>query len=179
MATDGDVIIRPAGVRDALEIERVRAESWRTAYRGIVKDETLERLGMDGWAERWANGFRPEEGQFVLAAQTANGEMVGFIEGGPTREDWRDYPGEIYMIYIMTSFQGRGIGSRLLCAAYDVLSAQDRVPMHLQAMKENARSLEFYRRAGGRPLGFERGFEIDGIPLIDYPLGWTKRPFTD
>lgn len=50
--------------------------------------------------------------------------------------------------------------------------------MHLFSMKENARSLDFYARAGGIPLGRDRPFDIDGVPLNDYAIGFSARPFS-
>ncbi len=46
-------------------------------------------------------------------------EVVGFSNGGPSREQVLPQAGELYAIYIRDAYQGRGIGRRLFRAVVD------------------------------------------------------------
>ena len=44
--------IRAAGPEDAEEVERLRVAGWQAAYRGIVPDNYLDRMRVDGERRR-------------------------------------------------------------------------------------------------------------------------------
>jgi hypothetical protein len=55
-------------VDDADAIERVRTDTWRDAYRGLLPDSLLDGLGYDGTRRRAVMAAMPPE-QFVLVAE--------------------------------------------------------------------------------------------------------------
>ena len=111
----GDILmlIRRATLEDAAGIARVRVDTWRTAYRGIVPDEFLDTMSYEGNESRWAERLRDVDNQVhTFVAIDESGQVVGFISGGPNRDNDPIYKGELHAIYILPSHHGRGIGRR-------------------------------------------------------------------
>ena len=87
--------IRQSNTSDASAIARIRVESWRAAYRGIVPDDFLD--GMD--AAQWADGYRrfldnrPE--RLVSFAAEEDRAIVGMAAAAPNRDSDTPYSAEL------------------------------------------------------------------------------------
>ena len=101
--------IRDAVLADAEGIARVRVETWRAAYQGIVLDEVLDALSVERDTARWQDNFANNRLPFVFVAEV-DGGVVGFACGGPERGRDPEYAGELYAIYILPRRQGQGVG---------------------------------------------------------------------
>ncbi len=108
--------IREATHSDVPAISRVHVDTWRTTYRGIVPDEHLANLSYERRANGWYQILNraSEDGNFTYIAEDESGEIVGFANGGVERTDDPIYRGELTVIYIRQSYQGQGIGRRLV-----------------------------------------------------------------
>jgi len=167
--------IRAGSRADADAIEHIRRVTWHTTYNSILNARAIDGA-TQGFADRWRRDFKPDGGQFVFIAESA-GKPVGFILGGPSREAWADYPGEIYLLYVLDEFQRQGIGKQLMIKAHEALSAAKLAPYFLFAIGEVKAPQAFYTRAGGKDITRSKGFSIAGTPLTDIAFGWTMRPF--
>lgn len=49
--------IRPATIDDAANMAKVRVDTWRSAYSGIIPAAHLESLSYEQTAERWHRGI--------------------------------------------------------------------------------------------------------------------------
>jgi hypothetical protein len=78
--------IRLAGAEDAEAIARVRVETWRAAYAGIMPADFLASISVETDTPRWRQRIEegPQSGSFVLVAEV-DGEVVGFASSGPER----------------------------------------------------------------------------------------------
>jgi len=112
--------IRPATPDDARVIANVHVEAWRTTYRGLLPDDVLAQLSVERRAEGWrqAAALTGQTGRSLFVAQEGT-RILGFAAGGPERTRDPLYTGELYAIYILESYQRRGIGRLLTrgCAA--------------------------------------------------------------
>ena len=141
--------IRLGTPADADAIAALHAESWRSAYRGLIPDEDLgdaldgERLQF--WRTRFA---APEPDRRVVFLEMADSLIVGFAcvladadpDHGPLLDNLHVKPG----------WRGRGIGAHLLhkARAWSRSIAPDQ-PMHLWVLEGNAAARRFYRSQGG------------------------------
>ena len=103
--------IRTAAYDDAASISRVHVESWQTTYRGIVPDKFLADLNVGERTTRWQEMLSANP-QVLVAEQ--DGQIVGFIYGGPIREPLETCDAELYAIYLLAETQGQGTGTALL-----------------------------------------------------------------
>jgi ribosomal protein S18 acetylase RimI-like enzyme len=167
----GKTSIRVAKVEDTSEITQVHTAAWRTTYRGIVPQETLDNINVERREQMWREMLSdPERDDFVLVAETETGEVVGFASGGPERGEG-DYDGELYAIYILEEFQRQGIGRRLTERVIQRLIADGFSSMLLWVLKDNAGSRGFYEKMGGELVG-EKQYEIGGKLLDAVGYGW-------
>ena len=151
------VPIRPATVADADAIAALHAASWRSAYRGIFKDEHARPVA------RWrASGALAGK----LGAMAPNDTVliagdVGFIavwaKGDP------GFGAYIDNLHVRPDRRSGGLGRRLLGAAMQRVAARGERRAYLWVFDDNTRAIDFYRRLGGEIV--ERGLdEIDGQP---------------
>ena len=114
-----EIFIRKAEVDDAKGIAKVHVDSWRTTYKGIVPDTFLDNLSYEHRELTWKKGINENN---VYIAENENGKVIGFSTGGKERTGkYEAYIGELYAIYILKEFQGKGIGRLLFQSIVDDL----------------------------------------------------------
>ena len=163
--------VRLATPDDAHAIERIRTDTWRAAYRGLLPDALLDRLGYDGTERRNAMARMGAE-RFALVAEH-DAAVVGFCYGGPSRVAADSHPGEIYAIYVLPEHQGHGHGSALMREAAAQCLARGWRGATVWVLRENAPSRRFYERMGGRYLeGRDETRELDGVAITESGYAW-------
>jgi GNAT superfamily N-acetyltransferase len=117
-----------------------------------------------------ATRMTPE--QFVLVAEH-DGEVVGFVNGGPSRVVDAAHPGEVYAIYVLPPHQGHGHGAALIRHAARQLVARGWHGMLIWVLRENHASRRFYERMGGRHLrDGDTDREIEGVTITESGYAW-------
>lgn len=168
------VVIREATAEDLYGMARVHVETWKSAYRGIVPDERLERLSVEsdiagGFGSRLGTP-RPGAAQFV--AVTPAHEVVGFAVAGPNREPDPDFTGELGALYVLPSRQRQGTGTALVRECTRFLLGNGTTSMIVWVLEQNPYR-RFYERLGGalvrRRVASSR---IAGGPLPEVSYGW-------
>jgi ribosomal protein S18 acetylase RimI-like enzyme len=165
------VRVRRAVVDDAEAIERVRTDTWRDAYRGLMPDTLLDGLGYDATRRRALMAALPRH-QFALVAED-DGAVVGFCLGGRSRTPDDPFRGEVYAIYVLPQHHGRGIGRALLQAGAKELIDRGFPSMMVWVLRENAPSRYFYERMGGRHVRDEER-ELEGVRITESGYGWAE-----
>jgi ribosomal protein S18 acetylase RimI-like enzyme len=166
------MIIRRATHEDAAGIARVRVDTWRTAYRGIVPDEFLDNMSYEGNESRWAERLSDVDNQaHTFVAIDESGQVVGFISGGPNRDSDPAYKSELHAIYILPSHHGRGIGRRLTVALVEKLLETGFDSMLLWVFTSNP-ARRFYEALGGQLIKSSQ-FELSGASIDEVAYGWT------
>jgi ribosomal protein S18 acetylase RimI-like enzyme len=166
-------IIRPATLADAEGIAHVHIASWRTTYRGIISDEVLTNLSFE---QRLA--FRKQvlsqnnRRNFSYVAVDEAGRIIGFIDGGPTREQEPGYEGELYAIYLLQECQGQGIGKRLVQMLFEQLVHERIFSVLVRVLSENP-ARYFYAALDAKYVRNEQ-IEIGGKPLDEDIYGWSN-----
>ncbi|WP_346014177.1 GNAT family N-acetyltransferase [Sporosarcina sp. E16_8] len=113
------MLIRKAEIEDAAGIAKVHVDSWRTTYKGIVPDTFLDNLSYEQRELTWEKGINENN---VYIAENENGQVIGFSTGGKERTGkYEAFIGELYAIYILKEYQGKGIGRLLVQSVVDDL----------------------------------------------------------
>ena len=162
--------VRHATPDDAEAIERIRTDTWRATYRGLMPDALLDGLDYDASRRRARMAALPPE-QFALVAEHHG--VVGFCVGGPERFGIATHPSEIYAIYVLPEHHGHGHGSALLRAGARELVARGWSAFQVWVLRENEPARRFYERMGGRHLP-ERDTEreIEGARIVEACYVW-------
>ncbi len=167
--------IREAALADAAAIARVHVESWRTTYPGIMPQEHLDALSVAEHEQKWQSILSPGnvDTTYTYVAETESGEIVGFTEGGRDRNGGPDSQAEIYVIYLLKSQQGRGIGRRLLHTAVRRLHADGYSTLFLWVSALNHPACRFYEAVGGQSVCTGQRTNR-GITYDDIGYGWDE-----
>ena len=125
----------------------VHYKSWQETYTGLVDKDYMNGLTLEKCIEiahRWPDN--------ILVAK--DGDMViGFVACGAYRGNTLPQHGEIYAIYVLEAYQGKKIGYSLMNAAFEMLSAYNKIAVWV--LKGNNRAIHFYEQYGFRFDGTE------------------------
>lgn len=164
-----DIVIRDSVPGDAETVERLRVETWKAAYRGVVPDAFLDQLTGDVELRRRKIIERQDTAVDILAQR--GDDVVGWLSGGPSRDDDQDPEsvGEIYSCYITVEYWRKGIGRRLMAAALAAPALAHRSRTTLWVLRDNTPACRFYEFVGFRMDGAERVLDLGGpVPEIRY-----------
>ena len=163
------VRIRQAVDPDARGIARVHVDSWRSTYAGIVPAEHLAALDYERREANW-HRILADRRQNVFVAENRDARIIAFSSGGPERSNDSAYPAELYAIYLLESWQGQGLGRRLVAALADRFISRGWRSMLLWVLKDNP-SRGFYEALGGVRIKQE-SISIGGTELVEIAYGW-------
>ena len=124
----------------------VHWRAWHEAYPGLVSQEYLGRFTLEK-CEKIAFDW-PDH---LLIAKDA-GRVIGFVGYGDRGDEAPDI-GEIFSLYVLSDYYGKGVGQQLMDAALKELRTYKQVC--LWVLKENGRAIRFYRKCGFCPNGEE------------------------
>lgn len=164
-----DLKIREAVSTDAKGIAIVQVDSWRTTYKGIVPDKYLEKLSYSDREKVWQQAI--SKGKMYVA--DVKGKIVGFaIAGNERSENYPSYGGEVYAIYLLKEYQGKGIGSLLMKPIVTDFLHQQIDSMIVCVLEDND-SRFFYERLGAKQIDSIE-IEIGGKKLTELVYGWDN-----
>ena len=129
----------------------VHYQAWKEAYVGLVNQDFLDRrtMEMSLQSAQWAfdNG--------IATSIAKDGErVVGFV----------DFGGEVYAIYVLKEYYGKGIGYALMKRAFDALSEYPQTAVWV--LTGNERAIRFYKRCGFEFDGEKKEIEL-GTPATE------------
>lgn len=172
MTVHNDVAIRAAGPDDAPSIARVRIESWRWAYRGLVPDAVLDAMSVDDSELDWRRTVLAHDGISVFVAEDGAG-AVGFVSAGPSRDDAAPAnTGEIGALYVLRAHTGAGVGAALMRAGEDALRTGGFERATLWVLWANTVARGFYEHRGWTWDGTTSTHQVqcDHLPVVRYAL---------
>ena len=172
-------------VRDAVEadiegIAKAHVQGWRESYKDFLTPEALAGLSVEERMQMWHRALaEPDPRAKLLVAETDDGEIVGFVRGGPIRGESANQLGaeaEIYAIYLLDKAKRQGIGRRLMAGVFDHLSDHGVRSVGLWVLKDNLSARRFYETLGGT-AGPEQSFDLRGqmVTEVAYLFGLTPQ----
>jgi GNAT superfamily N-acetyltransferase len=157
-------LVRPLVAIDVDAVAQLHVAVWQAAYRGLLPDAFLDAISVERRAAMWRQIVERQAAPALVAEQ--DGRIVGFVVGGPSRDDDAQ-PGvtaEILAIYVTPDRWGAGVGAQLLQEALTMLRDQSFQEVTLWVLRDNVRARRFYASAG---------FQADGGEKIDVMGGVT------
>ena len=104
--------------------------------------------------------------RFLVVLESRDG-IVGFAGGGPQRHGDPAFPGEVWSIYVLRAYQGKGHGRRLMSEVARRLLPAGFQGLIVWTQGLNAPARGFYERLKGR---YVRSRTASGIEIVGY--GW-------
>lgn len=120
----------------------VHWKSWQEAYHGIVDQKYLDDFTLEKCEE---NAYRWPDN--IIIAKDGE-SVIGFVGYGKYHNDELDNAGEVFAIYILSEYYGKGVGYYLMNAALSQLAEYPKIATWV--LKNNKRAINFYERCGYR-----------------------------
>jgi GNAT superfamily N-acetyltransferase len=166
-----DVLIRPATPNDAPAIARVRVESWRTTYKGMIPDTYLSGMNVEDSAALWHKVLcAGASTTSVFVAQDAAG-IVGFASGNMLSEPKHGLDAELSAVYLVREAQRAGVGRRLVAHVAAAQRSFGATGLIVWVIAGNKPARAFYEMLDAELL-IEQPFTWDGMDMLEAGYGW-------
>ena len=121
----------------------------RSAYRGILADDILDSLTLDGRLALWRARYAALGPQGRLWIYRQDDKIAGFALADRTDDNERAAAvAELVSFYVLPSFWGVGVGRRLMDVTIDHFAQRSFDWLILWTMRANNRARRFYENAG-------------------------------
>jgi GNAT superfamily N-acetyltransferase len=168
----GVFMLRRARAADEAAVARLHADSWRSTYRGILRDEFLDGAVVadrrDLWRTRFADLDRADQ---LLWVNDEGGEIQGFacafIAADP---EWGTL---LDNLHVRPGLKGRGLGRGLMLAVAEHIQSLEHPPlMHLWVYEGNDNARRFYETLGGVCTACVAELAPDGAQVNALRYSW-------
>jgi len=152
--------IRYATLNDARSISTIYQQSTQSTYQDFMSQAPIYSRLLDRLEPFWAQKLviPPAKEQRLLVAEYED-RVAGFVEIGAAtypEEVAAESTGELHFLFVAPDFMGRGIGSRLLARATELLHEDGYRQAILWVFSRNLQARRFYERQGWSTNGVER-----------------------
>lgn len=158
------IAVRTALPEDAAVIARIRVETWRAAYRGLMPASVLAELDPAEAGDGLRKAMVAGKDDIRVLVGLNDDVICGFSIWNAHSEE-PERTGEIRALYVLPSRQGLGLGKLLFQRVADDMKATGLTGLAVFALEANRPAHGFYRQLGGVPLPYRRTFEIAGVSL--------------
>ena len=150
-----DFYIRNVEEKDLRQAAELCVKDWRYAYRGIIDDEYLDSLDVDGKYKRMKSNYK--EGHFIVAVDNEE-RVLGFCRYSDENMDNPDddeIDCELCALYVNFDDRGSGIGRALVEFVMNYFRSLGKERMISWCFKENEKARVFYEKMGGKAYGLK------------------------
>jgi GNAT superfamily N-acetyltransferase len=167
------IVIRTAHAGDAEAIARVRVDSWRETYRGMIPQGYLDAMKLEESRALWEKVLTAGSTAVSVFVAEHGAEIVGFGSGNMLAEPKHGFDAELSAVYVRRDFQRAGIGRRLVTETAIALSqrAHGASGLIVWVIAGNKGARAFFERLGAE-LVVEQAFHWDGVDLVEAGYGW-------
>lgn len=164
--------IRLANQEDLPGMVKVRVDTWRSAYRGLVPDAYLDALSYERIVERWREWLflNPPPKIAAFVAEEDQAGIVGIAICGPEEGSDPIYAGQVFVLYVHPVYQRQGSGRRLMGACAAHLAKEGMGSLLVWVLRDNPYRA-FYENLGGSRLR-EKKVRIGDLDLPEVAYGW-------
>jgi len=170
-AVQAGIVVRTAAPADAAAIARVRVDTWRATYRGMIPDAYLDGMTVGTSEAHWRRILEAPPGRFSVFVAAEGDAVVGFAAGHVLEPPKLDCDAELSAIYLRTDRQRTGIGRRLVGAVAAAQRNHGATALLTWVIAGNRPARAFYEALGGA-LVVEQPFQWDGVDLVEAAYGF-------
>ncbi len=163
--------VRRATPGDAPGIARVRVESWRSTYRGMIPDAYLDGMKVEASTALWDRVLAAGPNTTCVFVAEHGTDIVGFAAGNRLPDAKHGFDAELTAVYLRREFQRAGLGRRLVGAVADAQIGQGATGLLTWVIAGNKPARAFYEGLGGE-IVVEQPFQWDGMDLVEAGYGW-------
>ena len=165
------IVIRRANATDASAIAKVRIDSWRTTYRGLIPDAYLDAMQVEASTALWDRVLTAGPNTTCVFIAEHEADVVGFSCGTLLEPAKLGFDSELAAVYLRREFQRAGLGRRLVGAVAEALRGKSATALLTWVIAGNKGARAFYEGLDGE-LIVEQPFQWDGMDLVEAGYGW-------
>jgi len=156
-------VLRPGTSADAQLVAGMHAQSWASAYRGMLPDDFLDREMPAERETHWRTRFEElaaGAGEVLIAIQ--DDRPIGFVCLVAPDEN-----GSVFVdnLHALPEAKGKGLGTAMLSVAAQWARDRGATSMHLSVLEPNVAAIGFYESRGWRLAGREDD-TMGGIDIV-------------
>lgn len=171
-----EITIRTALPEDAYDYTVCHISCFCSAYKGIVPDEFLNNIlaEKEQRVERYKKTLA-DSGDCEYYCVMYSNRMIGFLIINKSCNEDNSGIGEIWAIYLIDEFRGKGYGKEMLNFAINELKRIEPKEIFLWVFEDNNRARRFYEKHSFSFDGTKREVKY-GKPLVQlrYVLNYIK-----
>lgn len=167
--------IRPATPDDIDRITDVNIRAWNSTYRGLIADEFIYKMTPETVRTKWERTFSntTDPLKFTLVAVDENNVPLGYAVWGKNRNEDLPFDVELYAIYLLKEYQGKGIGKELFSRSITEMKKQGVRSFILFVLETNQNARKFYE-SFSPDYECEKTVIFDDIAYRECGYGWTN-----
>jgi GNAT superfamily N-acetyltransferase len=158
--------VRVAAEGDLPGVESVARQAWHATYAGALSTQDIDSFLEAHYSQPALHRRLTHLGPGFIVGREA-GEVIGFACLGRPCEDEL----ELFAIYVLPDYQGRGVGSALWRAVEHEVRRSSTLKFHLWVLTSNLSASTFYAGKGGRVAGTRT------YPVGDQEISETRFEF--
>ncbi len=141
-------MIRYLTKEDIPSYQKLITTVWQQTYPGIINQQFLDNLSKTEQERIELNNMIYEENTKDTLVLEIDNNIVGFIRYGVSEDPLYPNTGEIFALYILSSYKRKGYGKQLVKEAIKELLKLNYTNMVIGCINGNP-SNEFYKHLGG------------------------------
>lgn len=138
------VVIRQWTLDDLPAVRHVTWETWLVTYSSFIPESDLRAYFDEHYALAALTKLYRQDFMTGFVAEV-DGEVVGYAKTQYNKDERRFY---VSSLYILPSFQGKGIGGKLMAVAEETAAGYNVDSVWLGVMTQNVPALDWYKRTG-------------------------------
>jgi len=161
------VKIREVSAEDIKSLARVHVDCWWETYRNIISESYLYTLKYTDRQDMWEQLLprRAEDGGTLVVYSEEEDDIVGFCDFGKAREHEHGFSGEVYALYLLRRYQGKGIGRAIIEQVKLEFKKRRIDSFYLWVLKDNP-TRNFYKN-------------VEGIYLKSQPIVMDEKEYIE
>ena len=165
--------IQEATLKHAPGIASVLVKTWQQAYKGVIGQAYLDSLDLNKKIERWKNILQtPNSKSQVYVLLNNKDQVVGVYSVGQSRYPEQKFTHELYLIYILPEYQGRGLGRFMFEDIKKKLHALNAKSLCVMVLQEGP-AVGYYQKMGAQIIQ-EHHTKIGDKQYKEYLMGWDR-----
>jgi ribosomal protein S18 acetylase RimI-like enzyme len=154
--------VRRAVTGDVALLAKLAASTFTEAFGHLYDPKDLQAFLSSSRSEERYLRLLADQRMGLWIATVAQGEPIGYAVVGPCKlpvKNLESTAGEVQELYVLSDYHGQQLGTRLLTAALEWLTAERFAPLYVGVWSENLGAQRLYQRFGFNKVG-EYGFPV-------------------
>lgn len=166
-------MIRKAEVQDGSTVAKLKVDTWRECYKGLLSEKVLQQMNYEEETQKFLERIEERD---TWIAENEKKEIVGFVAFGEAQSVGKEksYTAEIYSLYVRQDERRKGIGEALFKKATEQLKQKGHMRIILWCLQSNQNARGFYENMAGKNVGRQENI-LRGERIVEVGYGYDVK----